>query len=93
MGMSESARLVAISPQYLVFLITNPAYPFHIRNFDSFVINANVGERSPLKVFTEVEMDITGKIEDIPWAPHPVVPGVSIEPLILELPPFLDQNE
>lgn len=27
-------------------------------------------------------MDITGKIEDIPWAPHPIVPGVSIKPLI-----------
>ena len=27
-------------------------------------------------------MDITGKIEDILWAPHPVVPGISIKPLI-----------
>jgi quercetin dioxygenase-like cupin family protein len=33
-------------------------------------------------VFSEVKMDITGKIADIPWAPHPVVPGVSIKPLI-----------
>ena len=32
--------------------------------------------------FSEVEMDITGKIEDILWAPHPVVPGISIKPLI-----------
>lgn len=27
-------------------------------------------------------MDITGKIEDIPWVPHPVIPGISIKPLI-----------
>ena len=27
-------------------------------------------------------MEIFGKVEDIPWAPHPVVPGISIKPLI-----------
>ncbi len=27
-------------------------------------------------------MQINRKIEEIPWAPHPVVPGVSIKPLI-----------
>jgi quercetin dioxygenase-like cupin family protein len=35
-----------------------------------------------MTVFSEVEMDITGKIEDIPWAPHPVIPEISIKPLI-----------
>ncbi len=30
----------------------------------------------------EVEMEINGKIDEIPWKPHPVVPGVSIKPLI-----------
>jgi quercetin dioxygenase-like cupin family protein len=27
-------------------------------------------------------MEINRKVEDIPWAPHPVVPGISIKPLI-----------
>jgi quercetin dioxygenase-like cupin family protein len=27
-------------------------------------------------------MEIVGKVEDIPWTPHPVVPGISIKPLI-----------
>lgn len=27
-------------------------------------------------------MDIKGKIEDIPWVPHPVIQGISIKPLI-----------
>jgi quercetin dioxygenase-like cupin family protein len=35
-----------------------------------------------LTIFSEVEMDITGKIDDIPWAPHPVLAGISIKPLI-----------
>jgi quercetin dioxygenase-like cupin family protein len=30
----------------------------------------------------EVEMKINRKVEDIPWMPHPVVPGISIKPLI-----------
>ena len=30
----------------------------------------------------EVEMEINGKIDEIPSTPHPVVPGVSIKPLI-----------
>ena len=27
-------------------------------------------------------MAINRKVEDLPWAPHPVVPGISIKPLI-----------
>jgi quercetin dioxygenase-like cupin family protein len=27
-------------------------------------------------------MKINRKVEDIPWAPHPVIPGISIKPLI-----------
>ena len=27
-------------------------------------------------------MDIKGKVDDIPWAPHPVLSGISIKPLI-----------
>jgi quercetin dioxygenase-like cupin family protein len=30
----------------------------------------------------EVRMEVNRKVEDIPWAPHPVVPGISIKPLI-----------
>jgi quercetin dioxygenase-like cupin family protein len=30
----------------------------------------------------EVEMEVNRKVENIPWMPHPVVPGISIKPLI-----------
>jgi quercetin dioxygenase-like cupin family protein len=30
----------------------------------------------------EVRMEVNRKVEDIPWTPHPVVPGISIKPLI-----------
>jgi quercetin dioxygenase-like cupin family protein len=38
----------------------------------------------------EVKMEVNRKVENIPWRPHPVVPGISIKPLISSKEQHLD---